>query len=120
MSLLINLNQEGYESLKSDLQIVESKIEELQLVLSELSPSYSHLKQFYEPNIKIFFDKSRNPNHYRAGISISLPERIHKINHSFKIDDAKDYKGINDIELVSLSKLKARDFLVKKYPQYFE
>lgn len=120
MSLLINLNQEGYENLKSDVEIVQSKIEELELIFSELNPSYKHLKQFYEPKVKIYIEKRRGEPHYRGGITIILPNHSKRILHSFKIDKIKNYTGVNDTELVKLSKLKVREFLVKKYPQYFE
>ena len=53
MGLLVTLNEEGYQTLKQDREIIKNKIKELELVLSHLDPAYIQLQPYYEPIIDI-------------------------------------------------------------------
>jgi hypothetical protein len=47
MGLLVTLNEEGYQTLKKDREVVKNKIQELELVLNHLAPAYRQLHPFY-------------------------------------------------------------------------
>ena len=120
MSLLISLNQTGFDNLKDDRETIIQKIEELEGVLKELEPAYQTLKTFYEPKVRLVLDKSRGRETYRGRVSLFLPNSVQKKMISFKVDEVESYKGIDDERLMEKAKERARETLRVKYPTYFE
>lgn len=120
MGLLVTLNEEGYQTLKKDREVVKNKIQELELVLSHLEPAYQHLQPFYEPNIKISITKYRDKEMYFGKAVIFTPDNKIRNMITFRIDFVDKYKGINDERLLEDAKRKAREILSRRFSSYFE
>jgi hypothetical protein len=120
MGLLVTLNEEGYQTLKQDREIVKNKIKELELILSHLDPAYNQLQPFYEPKIEITIAQSKGKELYVGKTDIVLPDSgISKVI-SFGIDYVEKYKNIYDEKLIEDAKREAREHLSSRFPSYFE
>jgi hypothetical protein len=120
MGLLVTLNEEGYQTLKKDREVIINKIKELELVLNELDPAYKHLKPFYEPKIDISLSESRGENVYVGSVFVVPGDKAVKRRIKFVINSVSQYKDINDERLLEDAKKIARDELIKFFPTYFE
>lgn len=120
MGLLITLNEEGYQTLKKDREIIVNKIKELELVLNELDPAYKHLKPFYEPKIVIYTSERLGEKNYKGRVFVVPADKAMKRQFTFTIGSLNKYKDINDIRLLEDAKLIAREEISKFYPSYFE
>jgi hypothetical protein len=120
MGLLITLNEEGYQTLKKDREVIKNKIQELELVLNHLEPAYQQLQPFYEPEIKISIGKFRDKEMYFGKLVIVTPDNEIRDIIDFRIDFIDKYTGIKDETLLEDAERKARVYLSKKYPTYFE
>lgn len=120
MGLLVTLNEDGYQTLKKDREIIINKIKELEMVLNELDPAYKHLQPFYEPNIDISISEVRGKEMYIGKSLIVTPDGLIRKEITFGIDYVKKYKGIHDEKLLEDAKREAREHLSKLMPSYFE
>lgn len=120
MGLLVTLNEDGYQTLKKDREIIINKIKELEMVLNELDPAYKHLQPFYEPNIDISISEVRGKEMYIGKSLIVTPDGLIRKEITFGIDYVKKYKNIHDEKLVEDAKREAREHLSKLMPSYFE
>ena len=96
MGLLVTLNEEGFQTLKKDRDIVKNKIKELELVLSHLDPAYNQLQPFYEPKIDITIVQSKGKELYMGKTNIVIPDSGINKEISFGIDYVEKYKDITD------------------------
>lgn len=120
MGLLVTLNEEGYQTLKEDREVVKNKIKELELVLNHLEPAFQLLQPFYEPKIDITIIESKGESLYSGKIFVVPADRAAKRRISFVIGPIEKYKDINDERLLEDTKKLARQQLTKFYPSYFE
>lgn len=120
MSLLISLNENGYLTLKNDREVIINKIKELEVILEELNSAFNHLQPFYEPKIEIVISEDKFDKYYFGKSILKLPNKIAPQPISFKIGLIKNYKGIDDPNLIKDSKAMAIKFMSKKFPSYFE
>ena len=120
MGLLVTLNEEGYQTLKKDREVVKNKIRELELVLNHLEPAYKQLQPFYEPYVTISIRKVRGKDMYFGNSKIVSPDNVIRDIINFRIDFVDKYKDINDEQLLEDTKRLARKQLNKLYPSYFE
>ena len=120
MGLLVTLNEEGYQTLKKDREVVKNKIKELEMVLNHLEPAYQQLQPFYEPKIDIIIKESRGKDMYIGKSFISTPDNVIRKEITFGIDYVEKYKGIHDERLLEDAKREAREHLSKLFPTYFE
>lgn len=120
MGLLVTLNEDGYQTLKKDREIIINKIKELEMVLNELDPAYKHLQPFYEPNIDISISEVKGKEMYIGKSLIVTPDGVIRKEITFGIDYVEKYKGIHDEKLVEDAKREAREHLSKLIPSYFE
>ncbi len=120
MGLLVTLNDEGYQTLKKDREIVINKIKELEMVLNHLEPAYQQLHPFYEPKIDISIAESRGKEMYIGKSLIVTPDNVIRKEVTFDIDFVDKYKSIDDKQLLEDAKKEAREFLSKQFPTYFE
>ena len=120
MGLLVTLNEEGYQTLKKDREVVKNKIQELELVLNHLEPAYQQLQPFYEPKIDISIIETKGESFYSGKIFVVPADKAMKRRISFVIGPIENYKDINDERLLDDTKKLAREQLTKFYPSYFE
>lgn len=120
MGLLVTLNEEGYQTLKKDREVVKNKIKELEMVLKHLEPAYQQLQPFYEPKIDIIIKESRGKDMYIGKSFIATPDNVIRKEITFGIDYVEKYKGIHDERLLEDAKREAREHLSKLFPTYFE
>lgn len=120
MGLLVTLNEEGFQTLKKDRDIVKNKIKELELVLSHLDPAYNQLQPFYEPKIDITIVQSKGKELYMGKTNIVIPDSGINKEISFGIDYVEKYKDITDEKLIEDAKREAREHLSVRFPSYFE
>lgn len=120
MGLLVTLNDDGYQTLKKDREIIINKIKKLEMVLNELDPAYKHLQPFYEPNIDISISEVKGKEMYIGKSLIVTPDGVIRKEITFGIDYVEKYKGIHDEKLVEDAKREARENLSKLIPSYFE
>ena len=120
MGLLVTLNEEGYQTLKKDRDVIINKIKELEMVLNELDPAYKILQPFYEPKIDISLGESRGENVYVGNLFVAPSNKAMKRRIKFVINSVSQYKDINDERLLEDAKKIARDELIKFFPTYFE
>jgi len=120
MGLLVTLNEEGFQTLKKDREIIIKKIKELEMVLNELDPAFKVLKPFYDPEIDISIIESRGENVYQGIIFVVPGDRATKRRIKFVINPINYYKDINDERLLEDAKIIARKELIRFFPTYFE
>jgi hypothetical protein len=120
MGLLVTLNEEGYQTLKKDREVIINKIKELEMVLNELDPAYKILQPFYEPKIDISLSELRGENVYQGSVFIVPGDRATKRRIKFVINPVNYYKDINDERLLEDAKSIARQELIRFFPTYFE
>lgn len=120
MGLLVTLNEEGYQTLKKDREVIINKIKELELVLNELDPAYKTLQPFYEPKIDISLSDLQEENVYVGSVFVVPGDKAVKRRIKFVINSVSQYKDINDERLLEDAKKIARDELIKFFPTYFE
>ena len=120
MGLLVTLNEEGYQTLKKDREVIINKIKELEMVLNHLEPAYQQLQPFYEPNVKISITKFRGKEMYYATLVIVTPDNVITKILNFRIDFVDKYEGIDDERLLDDSERKARELLRRRFPSFFE
>jgi ATP phosphoribosyltransferase regulatory subunit HisZ len=120
MGLLVTLNEEGYQTLKKDREVIITKIKELEMVLKELDPAYKILQPFYEPKINISLSELRGENVYVGSVFVVPGDKVMKRRIKFVINSVNQYKDINDERLLEDAKKIARDELIKFFPTYFE
>jgi hypothetical protein len=120
MGLLVTLNEEGFQTLKKDRDIVKNKIKELELVLSHLDPAYIELQPYYEPIIDITIVETKGKDMYVGELFIVTPVTGIKRKITFGIDYIEKYKDINDEKLLEDAKREAREHLTKRFPSFFE
>ncbi len=120
MGLLVTLNEEGYQTLKNDREVIEKKIKELQMVLNYLDAAYKTLQPFYEPEIRISIRKSIREDIYTGTVIILPFHQVGPRRISFRINSVNKYKGINDKRLRDEAKQIARNKLIEIFPTYFE
>lgn len=120
MGLLVTLNEEGYQTLKKDREVIINKIKELELVLNELDPAYKNLKPFYEPKIDIYTYERFGEKNYKGRVFVVTADKAMKQRFSFTIGSIDKYKDISDERLLEDAKKIARDELIKFFPTYFE
>ena len=120
MGLLVTLNEEGYQTLKQDREIIKNKIKELELVLSHLDPAYIQLQPYYEPIIDISIVETKGKDMYVGELFIVTPVTGIKRKITFGIDHVEKYKDINDEKLLEHAKREAREHLTKRFPSFFE
>ena len=130
MSLLVNLNQKGFLTIKNDRSKIQNKIddltmeigllqkdiEELNLMKREFDDAYERLKDFYEPTIKIRRFKLKDIEYYEGRVNFKYPERsfIHTV-----LGKVTAFKGDNDPRLVSLAEEKIKGLIKEIFPIYF-
>ena len=120
MGLLVTLNEDGYQTLKKDREVIMNKIKELEIVLNELNPAFKHLQPFYEPKIDISIIESKGEINYIGKVFVAPAHRFTRRQFSFTIGSVKKYEDINDIKLLEDAKIIARGEIAKFYPSYFE
>lgn len=120
MGLLITLNEDGYLTLKNDREVILNKIKELEVILNELTPAFNHLQPFYEPKIDIIVADNKDEEIYVGKCLIPVPDKVMKQPIQFEIGSVKNYKGIDDENLVLDAKIQARRFMSRRFPTYFE
>ena len=120
MGLLVTLNEEGYQTLKKDREVIINKIKELEMVLNELDLAYKILQPFYEPKIDISLSELRGENVYLGSVFVVPGDKAMKRRIKFVINSVSQYKDINDERLLEDAKKIARDELIKFFPTYFE
>jgi hypothetical protein len=124
MSLLVNLSEKGYHSLKKDKKNLEKRIDSLKKeldilngMMKEFNQAIDLLKYLYEPsNVRISYH-TRNPKLIVGQIYIKHPVRV---SIGFRIGEAKEFKGLDDPALIDLALQKAKEKLKEKFPIYFE
>ncbi len=130
MSLLINLNQEGFLSIKNDKHKIKLKIDdlsneikalhielnELHKMLGEFENAYERLKNFYEPTITIKRIKFFKGEYYQGRVKFEYP-----IPSELKVSLGKvsDFKGGEDKSLIELAEKKMKELIIKEFPLYF-
>ncbi len=120
MGLLVTLNEEGYQTLKKDREVVKNKIQELEMVLNHLDPAYKILQPFYEPKINISLSELQGENVYVGSVFVVPGNKLIKRRIKFVINPVSQYKDINDERLLEDAKSIARQELIKFFPTYFE
>jgi hypothetical protein len=120
MSLLIKLNETGFQTLKKDRNIILEKLKELKIILKELDYAYFYLKEFYEPKIKIIREDSIKGEMYMGEIFIAPPYNVTKRKIIFPINFVNNYKGELDEKLKEDAEKEARNILKKTFPINFE
>jgi len=120
MSLLVALNEIGFQSLKNDRETILDKIKDLKVVLKELDTAYLHLKEFYEPEIKIIKEQSSRGEIYMGEIFFLPPYKVVRKKISFSIDLVENYKGEFDERLKLDAQREVRQILKDRFPIYFE
>lgn len=120
MSLLVTLNEEGFQTLKKDREVIINKIKELEMVLNELDPAYKILQPFYEPKIEISLSEIRGENIYQGSVFVVPGDKATKRRIKFVINPVNQYKDINDERLLEDAKSIARQELIRFFPTYFE
>jgi hypothetical protein len=120
MGLLVTLNEEGYQTLKKDREVIINKIKELEMVLNHLEPAYQELHPFYEPKIDISLSEVQGENVYVGSVFVVPGDKGMKRRIKFVINSVNQYKDINDERLLDDAKKIARDELIKFFPIYFE
>lgn len=120
MSLLVALNETGFLSLKNDRETILDKINDLKVVFKELDTAYNHLKEFYDPEVKIFKEQSSKGEMYMGEIFFLPPYKVVRKKILFPIDLIENYKGEFDERLNVDAQREARQILKDRFPIYFE
>lgn len=120
MGLLVTLNEEGYQTLKKDREVIINKMKELEMVLNQLDPAYKILQPFYEPKIDISLSELKGENVYQGSVFVSPGDKVMKRRIKFVINPVNYYKDINDERLLEDAKREAREHLSQRFPTYFE
>jgi hypothetical protein len=130
MSLLVNLNQQGFLTIKNDRQKINDKINDLyneikilQLEIEELDKmkyefdyAYERLKDFYEPKVTIKKIKFFDGEYYQGKVTIEYPQ---KKDLKVKLGNINKFKGIDDPNLILLAEKEMKELIKKEFPIYF-
>jgi hypothetical protein len=130
MSLLVNLNQEGYLSIKNDRNKIKQKINDLsnevinlqyeikklQSILLEFNTANERLKDFYEPQIEIKQIKFFKGEYYQGITKFQYPVPSEL---KVKLGKVSSFKGIKDKSLIDLAEKMMKEKIKKEFPLYF-
>ena len=119
MAIFSDLNEVAFLQIKKDREILKRKLNEIQGLLNDLDVAYVHLSGVYEPEIVISVEDFNGKRKFTGRLEVRHPDSNQNIGLDFTIGDEKDYKGINDQNLIHDSKRIAREQIKKTFPIYF-
>ena len=120
--------EEGFMNVKSkydkvlhDIHYAITKIQDFQNELVKLREQQKRLRSYVDPHITINEIKYKNPDgkRYIGKFRLYLNEDKPKLV-TISIGSIKNFKGIDDPEIMTVAKEKARDYIKRKFPEVYQ
>ena len=118
MFLLNNLNEAGFLKLKEDRIILMGKIKHLQSILNQFDLAYPFLSSIFEPEVKIKYNKTKD--RYIGLFKVNHPNFDKPISDYVLLGYSKQYKGIEDPQLLIDGAKKTRKKIQNLFPEMFD
>lgn len=110
-----------YEIVVDKIHFTNDKIQQLQNDLVQLKEQHKKLKSYIEPHITINEIDYKTPNgkRYIGKFRLYLNDEKPKLV-SISIGSIKNFKGIDDPEIMTAAKDKAIDYIKRKFPEVYK
>lgn len=118
MLLLNNLNETGFLKLKEDRRNLIEEIKHLQSILNQFDLAYPFLSSIFEPEVKIKYNKSND--RYIGLFKVKHPNFDEPISDYVLLGYSKQYKGIEDPQLLIDGAKKTRKKIQNLFPEMFD
>lgn len=120
MILLQSQNENTYNQIKKDREILIERIKSSQALLEEFDLVYPILDSVFNPQIKIQKSGKKENQMYMGLVSVLQPNDQAPVDIRFNIGKVENYTDMDDVKLHNDAKTKARNRIKESFPQYFK
>ena len=120
MILLQSQNENTYNQIKKDREILIERIKTSQALLDEFDLVYPVMDSVFNPQIKIQKLGKKEHQMYMGFVRVLQPNDQEPISIRFNIGKIENYTDKDDIKLLNDAKIKARKRIKESFPQYFK
>jgi hypothetical protein len=115
MILLTDLTKSGYLKMKSDREILEKKIFNIQTIIDEFDLALPFLESIYEPKVSIFYQD--NIGFYVA--TVVVPYQGEDLNIVCKVGTKTQFDGDEDPNLLKKAHSMIEGKITEMFPLHF-